>query len=296
MPANDQTTAAFPVGGRFPDRTELLRLQDSWGVSPLLDPEVVAVRFDRHIAALPPRPAGADPGLVPVGAAREFVVQLAASLARVRADHRTLDSAAKDRFNEALQAAHASGAYGKLAAAHADMSHRMHSMSGPIGAQRFLPWHRRYLLELENLLRAGTPTLTVPYWDYANDHARPDWVWQPPQVVRDTPGANGGSLPDQSVIDGLLARSRYTPFTSHLETDAHNQVHNWCNGTISDIMASPHDPIFWLLHANVDRIWDRWQLNHSGHPSLTGKDATLDPWTSTATDERSITTLGYSYA
>ncbi|MEU4588118.1 tyrosinase family protein [Kitasatospora aureofaciens] len=37
------------------------------------------------------------------------------------------------------------------------------------------PWHRRYLLKLENLLRSVQPALTVPYWDYANDHARPDW-------------------------------------------------------------------------------------------------------------------------
>ncbi|MEU4862465.1 tyrosinase family protein [Kitasatospora aureofaciens] len=90
-------------------------------------------------------------------------------------DHRNLDQAGRDRFNQALKQVHTSGAYGQLAAVHADMSHRMHSMSGPVGTQRFLPWHRRYLLKLENLLRSVQPALTVPYWDYANDHARPDW-------------------------------------------------------------------------------------------------------------------------
>ncbi|MER5635444.1 tyrosinase family protein [Kitasatospora sp. NPDC002227] len=301
MPPTDPSTAELPATGHFPDREELLRLQEGWGLHPALDPEAVAVRFDRHLATLEPRPGGpAGEVLVPADAARGFVVQLAGSLTRTRIDHRKLDQAGRDTFNQALQAAHASGDYQKLAAVHADMSHRMHSMNGPVGTQRFLPWHRRYLLEMENLLRstqpAAGPSLTVPYWDYATDHARPDWVWQPPQVTRGVPGAAGGALPTQAVIDALLLRPRYTPFTSHLETDAHNQVHNWCNGTVSDIMHSPRDPIFWLLHANVDRIWDRWQLNHTAGPSLTPHDAILDPWASTAPQVAGTTALGYSYA
>ena len=28
--------------------------------------------------------------------------------------------------------------------------------------------------------------------------------------------------------------------------------------------SSPADPIFWLHHANVDRIWAQWQTNHPG--------------------------------
>jgi len=38
----------------------------------------------------------------------------------------------------------------------------------------------------------------------------------------------------------------------------HNQVHRWIGG---DMLAgtSPNDPLFWLHHANVDRIWWAWQ-------------------------------------
>ncbi|MEO0770778.1 MAG: tyrosinase family protein [Cyanobacteria bacterium J06649_4] len=36
-------------------------------------------------------------------------------------------------------------------------------------------------------------------------------------------------------------------------------------GTMDSIPASPYDPIFWLHHANVDRLWAQWQdLGHSG--------------------------------
>jgi len=66
-------------------------------------------------------------------------------------------------------------------------------------------------------------------------------------------------------------------------------------------MIASRDPIFWLLHANVDRIWDLWQFNHfsqASHfraPNLSGIDATMDPWPHTATDANNISNLGYVY-
>lgn len=36
-------------------------------------------------------------------------------------------------------------------------------------------------------------------------------------------------------------------------------------GTMDSIPCSPYDPIFWLNHANVDRLWAEWQDNgHTG--------------------------------
>ncbi len=36
-------------------------------------------------------------------------------------------------------------------------------------------------------------------------------------------------------------------------------------GTMSNIPSSPYDPVFWLHHANVDRLWAQWQENgHQG--------------------------------
>ena len=48
--------------------------------------------------------------------------------------------------------------------------------------------------------------------------------------------------------------------------------------------------------SNVDRMWDLWQVSHTGVPSLSGASAILDPWTQTATDAKSTVGLGYSYA
>lgn len=220
------------------------------------------------------------------------------ALSRARPNHLTMDQTARNRFNNALQMAHQAKTYQQRADIHRDMTtHRMHSSSGAEGTQRFLPWHRQYLFECEKLLRTYEPLVRIPYWDFANDHARPDWVWKPPDVDRGNPGATGSSLPNQQTVDNIeRLNPTYTGFTTDLESKGHNGVHNWCNGTISFPETAAKDPIFWLLHANVDRIWDHWQLTHNGMPTLSGTDAVLDPWGPvTAIDVDSVIGLGYWY-
>jgi tyrosinase len=38
----------------------------------------------------------------------------------------------------------------------------------------------------------------------------------------------------------------------------HNRVHVWVGGSM-ELMTSPNDPVFFLNHCNVDRIWALWQ-------------------------------------
>ena len=45
--------------------------------------------------------------------------------------------------------------------------------------------------------------------------------------------------------------------TGQLERQPHNNVHRTISGTMGTA-ASPLDPIFWLHHAQVDRLWGRW--------------------------------------
>ncbi|MBW4595873.1 MAG: tyrosinase family protein [Brasilonema angustatum HA4187-MV1] len=36
-------------------------------------------------------------------------------------------------------------------------------------------------------------------------------------------------------------------------------------GTMASIISSPYDPVFWLIHSNLDRLWAEWQANgHAG--------------------------------
>lgn len=43
----------------------------------------------------------------------------------------------------------------------------------------------------------------------------------------------------------------------------HNRVHAWVGGSMAD-MPSPNDPVFYLHHSNVDRIWAQWQDQDPG--------------------------------
>jgi tyrosinase len=41
----------------------------------------------------------------------------------------------------------------------------------------------------------------------------------------------------------------------------HNRVHVWVGGDMSPT-TSPNDPVFYLNHCNVDRVWERWMTDH----------------------------------
>src|SRR6476646_7054412 len=57
------------------------------------------------------------------------------------------------------------------------MNHKMHSMDGPVGKQRFLTWHRIYLAFMEGDIRTWVnPNFFIPYWDWIQNPSIPDWL------------------------------------------------------------------------------------------------------------------------
>lgn len=77
-------------------------------------------------------------------------------------------AAEKKRFRDVITALIGSGTFGQLVADHADMMHNMHGGMGAIGRQRFLPWHRVYLLKLERAMQALDPQAFIPYWNWTS--------------------------------------------------------------------------------------------------------------------------------
>jgi Common central domain of tyrosinase len=57
--------------------------------------------------------------------------------------------------------------------------------------------------------------------------------------------------------------------------ELHNRVHVWVGGDMEP-PTSPNDPVFYLNHCNVDRVWASWQQHHpsAGYLPATG-DQTL---------------------
>jgi tyrosinase len=66
-------------------------------------------------------------------------------------------------------------------------------------------------------------------------------------------------LPNRDYISHSLRIRSYVGFRPVLEQfPLHNWIHPWVGGSMT-VMTSPNDPIFFMHHANVDRLWAAWQ-------------------------------------
>jgi tyrosinase len=216
----------------------------------------------------------------------------------IRKDHRAFTGDEQNRFINAFSQVNAMGALGPLVDIHFNAVHQMHSNP------RFLPWHRIYLLRLEELLMMVDPTVCIPYWKSSEEQAFPAWLlaFTPtvtlaggPHLVNRNIGALA-TLPDAASVAAALANATFNPFASALE-GVHNSGHVWVGGTMQSIRTAPADPVFWMHHAEIDRLWSVWQATHpTEHPPLAGAAAIMDPWSETEADTRDIEALGYAYA
>jgi tyrosinase len=144
----------------------------------------------------------------------------------------------------------------------------VHTMPMPGGMEmrgrNFLPWHRWFLLQFEQRLQAEQPGVTVPYWDWITNPKIPPQINQGKQLRRWRISRDWTAdlMPDRSDVTSATKRARFEAFQARLES-AHNWVHRAVGGEMNSA-SSPADPLFWLHHANIDRIWDRWQAAHTG--------------------------------
>ena len=198
--------------------------------------------------------------------------------------------------------------YSKLVRHHSNMNHRMHGTgSGDyIRYHRFLPWHRVFLIELEKEMQNKDANAFIPYWKWTEYRTIPEWIedFKPDGVTaangRDlpitrNPGRPDTALPSPDLIDRIKKEKTYNVFVQRLE-HSHNWVHDWVDGRMNDILYSPTDPLFWLHHAEIDRLWSEWQdKNPNENPYLFEQDAKMDPWETTAPQVKSIKSLDYRY-
>lgn len=141
----------------------------------------------------------------------------------------------------------------------------IHQTRCPHGIAYFLGWHRGYLYHFEKRLRivSGDSGLVLPYWDYYTDPNLPaeftDPVASNPLYVErvNTNVKPALSMDPFSPFLINFQTGKSSAYEPSLETAPHNTLHNIVGGVMSD-MQSPIDPIFWLHHANVDRLWSAW--------------------------------------
>ncbi|KAI9499773.1 hypothetical protein GGI25_005109 [Coemansia spiralis] len=180
---------------------------------------------------------------------------------------------------------HQDGQFDRFAKSHDAVFDQVH------GTSAFFPFHRRFVLEFENIGRQIDPDFVVPYWDSTRDYRRPA---DSPILRGGTLGGNGQG-PDACVSDGIqggwvvsfpnrhcLQRSfnqgnsimPWIPaevissfvqgdddlagFREHIEFSIHGAVHLGLGGDASTPFA-PNDFFFYMHHANIDRLWWLWQ-------------------------------------
>lgn len=96
-------------------------------------------------------------------------------------------------------------------------------------------------------------------------------------------------------------------FSTRLQPELHNRTHVWMGGTMSG-GDSPNDPVFFLHHCNIDRLWARWQFRHPGqqYPLIVpnvgiagnrphGLNDVMVPFGKMPIDVLNHTALGYTY-
>ena len=210
---------------------------------------------------------------------------------------------------------------------------------------------RQFELALQSA--AGDPNIAIPYWDWElsgnnspftddflggdGDGAQSHRVVTGPFAfkkkkfkIRVWDGTSGNSgllrefgteptafLPTPTQVASVLAKTLYSPgpnsWENTCEGGLHNPVHRWIGGNMGDA-TSPNDPVFFLHHCNIDRLWEKWRLQHptsapylpaSGTPgydlasTLVFNQANKPaPWAGTWKVQATLDTtgLGYIYA
>lgn len=158
----------------------------------------------------------------------------------------------------------------------------------------FLAWHRAYLYYLERMLQraANESRLRIPYWNYTNPVNRSlPALFMDPTTVFYVPGRNLTSPADQvtpSSVNITQAMSRTAfigsnaqlgfgggqenapvqfPFENKagtLETLPHNAIHVQVGGLMQNPSTAATDPVFWIHHSNIDRLWVNWLASGGG--------------------------------
>ena len=146
----------------------------------------------------------------------------------------------------------------------------------------FLPWHRYFLRTVEKELQKFDQSVTLPYWDWTRIDSQnlDSEPWKSffggRPVNQNTPITGGhfnhwgftrlprpsGTLPDLGEVVGEL---RPTPSNFYgfraIEYGSHVPGHTWTGGDMRT-ERSPLDPLFYLHHCNIDRLWAIWQQNN----------------------------------
>lgn len=153
------------------------------------------------------------------------------------------------------------------------------------GNLNFLPWHRMYLNFYEKTLRkqTGDANFSLPYWNYYEERSKDGKGLAIPALVRKsasdplfdawrTPGLNDNSTSitvQTASARQAFAFNDFTNFSNNLQNQPHGAMHcavgtGCATPDMGFVPIAGLDPVFYMHHANIDRLWQCWLDRKAG--------------------------------
>ena len=154
----------------------------------------------------------------------------------------------------------------------------------------FCNWHRHYVYYFEEIIRGvlNDPGFTLPYWNYLSGSVadlsmpapfrdpnsplfRPNrnpWVNAGDRIDKQNPGSLSlDALAEPTYIDSADGGEGFCPL---VDGNPHGLVHVLIgnNTNMGNVPTAANDPIFWVHHCNIDRLWESWN-RAAGHTNPT---------------------------
>lgn len=172
----------------------------------------------------------------------------------------------------------------------------------------FLVWHRLYIWHFEKIVRklSGKSDFALPYWPYDNINDSVSLtlpakfrdstsaLWEPARIDSLNIGFPiKGEMVRALDITNLMDYTDYALFAKNIDAAPHGAIHDYVghgnesnygkyhfnnkitgtetlDGLMGWVPTAAFDPVFWIHHSNIDRIWQKWTN------SPNGKNVTLD--------------------
>lgn len=172
----------------------------------------------------------------------------------------------------------------------------------PTGKEKihFLVWHRLYIWHFEKIVRrlSGKQDFALPYWGYTNNN---EYDKVMPKLFRNSTSSLYESCRYDSLNQGqpltgeieraldltkLMTYKDYSTFCLNINAAPHGAMHDYIGsgndttgtlkfknpitGSITNtglmgwVPTAGFDPIFWLHHSNIDRVWQQWTNSENG--------------------------------
>lgn len=165
----------------------------------------------------------------------------------------------------------------------------------------FLIWHRLYIWHFEKIVRelSGKEDFALPYWAYTNTENAELYQTLPP-ALRNSKSSlfekaryidvnEGKPIIDEETLSALNLKDLFEEedfydFAKSINGVPHGTMHDYIgagpdttamyfnpifnkemnSGLMGVVASAGFDPVFWLHHSNIDRIWQQWTNSDKG--------------------------------